>query len=1150
MGSAPQGLLKNKTFVPLLVTQTIGVLTDNMLKSAFIFLASYAGLQLFGFGPQQAVMVGVLFYVAPFAIFSGVAGSIADHMDKAKIIRRTRLAEIGFAGLASVGLIKGSGELLLASLVLYATQSAFFAPTKLSVLPQVLNKEDLVDANALMKTFTYVAILVGFMAGGALAGHGLVVPLATILFGASVLSFLATLRLPEIPPLVNSKARPSLNPVVASARSIGAVAEDPRLIRSAVGIAWFWTIGLVITTVFPSIAANQLSLTPGAPAVLLGAFVVGIGLGTFLVAQLLNGEISAKHVPFGALGMAVFLADLTFAVSAYTPTAQNVGIAQFLSTWAGIRIVIDMIAIAAFGGVFIVPLNAIFQVRAKEHKRTATMAGSDILNALTMIVVTTPLTLAVDRGIQMSGLFTALAVINFAVAFYLFRMMPQEALKAVVATILQTLFKAKVENLEAYGDPDQPAVVVANHTSYLDAVLMAALLPGRPTFAISTNISRRWWVKPAFWFFDLIPVDPTNSLSVRRMVQLVKEEGRRLIIFPEGRLTETGALMKIYDGPALIAEKAGAPLIPVRIDGAQFSKFSYLHGKFPLQWFPEITLTVLERREFALPEDLNVREKRDQAASELHKVMTQMVYDTSPVEATLFEALIDAKKTFGKAKVLEDIERNPLGYKRIITGAFALGEEMAKSTHEDENVGLLLPNSSASVVAFFACHAYKRTPAMLNFTAGRAGVEAALKAAEIKTVFTSHRFIELGNLEELVDAIKETAKVIYLEDLKEKIGLTAKLKALAKASAPSIGLRLSGGASAEPSDKAVILFTSGSEGLPKGVVLSHKNLQANRFQVSSVIDFTPQDKVLNALPMFHSFGLTAGTLLPLLSGVRTFLYPSPLHYRIVSEVAYDTNATIMFGTDTFLRGYARVAHGYDFYSLRYAFAGAERVRPETRKIWAEKFGVRILEGYGTTETSPVTSINTPIANKPGSVGRLLPGMSVRLDDVPGVDKGGRLFVSGPNIMMGYLKADQPGIIQPPEAGWHDTGDIVTIDKEGFITIEGRAKRFAKIGGEMVSLSAVEGVASELWPEMPVCAVTQPHPTKGEQIVLLCESDKLPNGRTADQSELQSFAKSKGVAEIFIPKTLVSVAQIPVLGSGKTDFGAANELCKELMREAA
>ena len=344
--------------------------------------------------------------------------------------------------------------------------------------------------------------------------------------------------------------------------------------------------------------------------------------------------------------------------------------------------------------------------------------------------------------------------------------------------------------------------------------------------------------------------------------------------------------------------------------------------------------------------------------------------------------------------------------------------------------------------------------------------------------------------------------------------------------------------SANPTTGPSILFTSGSEGVPKGVVLSHRNMLTNAAQAKARIDFGRSDLVFNVLPMFHSFGLTVGTVLPLVSGVRIFLYPSPLHYRTVPELIYGLNATIMFGTDTFLNGYARVANPYDFRSLRYILSGAEPVRESTRKIYLEKFGLRILEGYGVTETAPALALNTPMFNKFGTVGRMLPGMEARLEKVEGVDEGGRMFVKGPNVMLGYLRAENPGVLEPPAEGWHDTGDIVEIDKQGFITIKGRAKRFAKIGGEMVSFAAVEALAGDLWPDHLSAVASVPDARKGERLILFTQK---PGATRAD---FIAFARSRHASELMIPSDIVVMEKLPLLGTGKADLVSIGKLAKE------
>jgi acyl-[acyl-carrier-protein]-phospholipid O-acyltransferase/long-chain-fatty-acid--[acyl-carrier-protein] ligase len=422
-----------------------------------------------------------------------------------------------------------------------------------------------------------------------------------------------------------------------------------------------------------------------------------------------------------------------------------------------------------------------------------------------------------------------------------------------------------------------------------------------------------------------------------------------------------------------------------------------------------------------------------------------------------------------------------------------------------------------------------RIPAMLNYTSGPRNVVSCCTAARVKTVISSHKFVDDGKFGHLAEAIqKEGIAMVFLEDV--STGITA----LDKFSAWARSKFFTPHCESSPDDPAVALFTSGSEGAPKGVVLSHSNVIANRNQLISSIDFNPSDIVMNAMPMFHMFGFTVGTLMPMLTGILTFYYPNPLHYRIIPVLSYDINATVLFGTDAFLSAYGRSAHPYDFYKIRYVFAGAEKLRERTRALWAEKFGIRVIEGYGTTETS-IISANTPMEFKTGTVGRMMPGMRRRLEPVPGIERGGRLFVSGPNVMKGYLASGAPGEIAPPEDGWYDTGDIIDEDGFGFLTIMGRAKRFAKIGGEMVSLSALEEEIERLWPGKRHAVASVRDERKGESLVLITEYCE------ARREDLAAFLKEAGFPEIFVPKRIMTVAPLPLLGSGKTDYPAVDRM---------
>jgi acyl-[acyl-carrier-protein]-phospholipid O-acyltransferase/long-chain-fatty-acid--[acyl-carrier-protein] ligase len=517
-------------------------------------------------------------------------------------------------------------------------------------------------------------------------------------------------------------------------------------------------------------------------------------------------------------------------------------------------------------------------------------------------------------------------------------------------------------------------------------------------------------------------------------------------------------------------------------------------------------------------------------------------FDAGPTRTTLFGALLAARDRFGKNKVaVEDLERQPITYGRLVLGALVLGRKLAAMTAPRERVGVLLPNVQALPVVLFALNARGRIPAMLNFTAGIKNLRAACETAGLKTILTSRRFVDQGKLEDVVAAIGEGRSIVYLEDVRATItsldkilGVLESLRAGAVARSSGLG----------PDDPGVILFTSGSEGAPKGVVLSNANILANAGQIAqhAIGALSPADTLFNPLPAFHSFGLTAGMLLGLLHGMKVVLYPSPLHYRQVPKLVGGTGSTILFATDTFLQGYARAAGEGDLDSVRYVIAGAERVKDETRRLWA-KWGTEILEGYGATECSPVIAVNQPDDNHPGSVGRLLPGLEARLEPVPGIEEGGRLFVRGPNVMTGYLGPTPDSIDRLP-GGWHDTGDVVTLDEHGVVRVRGRVKRFAKIGGEMVSLTAVEDIVSEVWPGRRHAVISIPDERKGERLVLVTDCPE------ADVGSIAAWCRRTGAPEIAVPKRILKVDEVPVLGSGKVDYGAIQQMADSQGEAAA
>lgn len=494
-------------------------------------------------------------------------------------------------------------------------------------------------------------------------------------------------------------------------------------------------------------------------------------------------------------------------------------------------------------------------------------------------------------------------------------------------------------------------------------------------------------------------------------------------------------------------------------------------------------------------------------------------------EQTVFDSLIAARDRFGDKEILEDIDRKPLTYTGLIRAAFVLGRKIAAMTELSERVGILLPSSAGVVVTYYGLHAHGRVPVMLNFTSGQANIKAAIHAAGVKKILCAKRFVNQAKLEDLLDELATVAEIVWLDDVRKTIGLPDKLYGLMAGLMPK-QFRVK----TEPSSPGVVLFTSGSFGAPKGVVLSQWNLVANCRQVAQHIDLKPEWVMFNPLPTFHCFGLTGGVLLPILHGMKAFQYPSPLHAKQIVELLPDVKASILFATDTFLNQYARVAGPDDFATVQFVVAGAEKVRPETHHLFNTRFhGLKLLEGYGATEAAPVVAVNHPDRNRPGTVGQMMPGMEWRIDPVDGIPEGGRLFLRGPNVMKGYLSADDPESVEPLAGGWHDTGDIVDIDKDGYVSILGRVKRFAKIGGEMVSLTAVEGLASAVWPDSRHAVVSIPDARKGEKLVLVTDR------RDADVARLAEWARSHGAPELAVPKKIMRVSEVPVLGTGKTDY---------------
>ncbi len=1121
-------LLRSRRFAPLFWTQFLGGFNDNLFKQAMNLLIVFRLATSGGADPAMLTALGGATFVAPFILLSSLAGAIADRFDKAAVARRLKLAELGLMVLAAGSLVSGSIPVLFGVLFLLGCQATLFGPVKYSLLPAHLRDTELVAGNSLVEGATFLAILIGSILGGLLIGtdHGSEI-VAGAVIAVGVAGYVTARLIPSAPPA--AKGPPLSWNLVKDTRDLLSEAKGQRgLWLCILGISWFWTVGASVLALVTPLTRDVLGGDEAVASAFLAIFSIGIAIGSLACARHLRGEITARPVPFAGLAMTAVLLALAFVVAALPP-ADGSGFSAFvvLTTPGALILIGTFFALSIISGFYAVPLYAILQHDAPEAAKARMIGANNVVNALMMIAGAAVLgALTSLLRAPLALVLVILAGLNLIATVIAIRLLSRIFTKSVVRAILTALYRVDVQGIENFATAGERRVIVANHLSFLDGLMVAAFLPGDPVFAVDTRISRRWWMKPILWLVDFAPVDPTNPMAMKSLVRQV-EAGRPVVIFPEGRLTVTGSLMKVYDGPAMIADKAGADLVPVRLDGLQHTFFTRLKGRVARRALPKVRMSVLPPRRLTLSLALKGRDRRRAAGRELYDVLSEAIFATTEISKTLMRSLIEASRLNGRRfPIVEDVNLEPVTYGKLLTGAFVLGRRLTRVTREGEVVGMLLPNSVGALIGFFALHAYHRVPAMLNPTAGAAGIEATCRTAKITTILCARQFVAKAKLESVLEQLSRHVTIIYLDDVRKTLSPVDKLCGLVASLLPGLAYQ-----ERDPDAPAVVLFTSGSEGAPKGVVLSHRNIQANRHQVGARIAFNRTDVCFNALPMFHSFGLTVGTLLPVLAGVRTFLYPSPLHYRIVPELVYQTNATVMFGTDTFLRGYARMANPYDFHTVRLIGAGAEKVADETRKIWSERFGVRILEGYGATETAPVIAFNTPMHAKAGTVGRLMPGIQHRLEPMPGVAEGGRLVVKGPNVMLGYFRAERPGILDAPPDGWHDTGDIVTVDEEGFVAIRGRAKRFAKIAGEMVSLGAVEEAALRFAPDARHAAVARPDPRKGEQITLVTEAAGLTRQRWIE------LASSAGLPELMNPREVVHIAALPTLATGKTDYAA-------------
>jgi acyl-[acyl-carrier-protein]-phospholipid O-acyltransferase / long-chain-fatty-acid--[acyl-carrier-protein] ligase len=705
-------------------------------------------------------------------------------------------------------------------------------------------------------------------------------------------------------------------------------------------------------------------------------------------------------------------------------------------------------------------------------------------------------------------------------------------MKAFFRFLLRLCFRFRAYNTEVLKTPG-PVLLVPNHVSWLDWLYLYVALEDDWKFvAASTTAHLSWLHRKIVYSKRTFPIDPTSPYAVRTMAEHL-EKGGRLVLFAEGRISTTGALMKLFDGTGFLIRKTNAKVITCYLRGANRVRWVRHTGWTKL--FPRVTAHFSDIQRAPSTTGRSHSEARVQLTQWLRDRLVAQQFEVEHAFGgpNVLAAIAETANQIPRRIALEDATFTTLTYRRLMVGVDVLAGALARQLARDggkgcDRVGVLLPNVNAMPVTVLSLWAAGKTPTILNFSSGIATMLGCAQLAGLTHVITSRAFLDRAKLD-LAPFTAAGLRLVYLEDVRQTIGRATKIGALVRhMMAPGRSLSRS---KLRAEDTAIVLFTSGSESTPKGVELTHGNLLANIRQALAVMDLTDNDRFFNALPLFHSFGLTGGTLLPLVRGCYTLLYPSPVHYRVIPTMIYERNCTVLLATNTFLNGYARKGHPYDFRTLRYLIAGAEKVQSATLDTWAKKFGVRILEGYGATECSPIISINTWVEPSVGSAGRLLPGMEYRLEPIDGITDGGRLFVRGPNVMKGYFNGEANDRFQALN-GWYDTGDIAEVDILGFLHLRGRMKRFAKVSGEMVSLTAVEdalaGAFPQYGPRCEVAIITRPDADKGEVLIAVTNEPRL------QLPEIRAAVRAKGLSNLAAPRELHAMRSIPKLGTGKVN----------------
>ncbi|HEV8714323.1 MAG TPA: acyl-[ACP]--phospholipid O-acyltransferase [Candidatus Binatia bacterium] len=1108
--------------VGLLAAQFLGAFNDNFYKIV-VSLFAVDAVGSAGGGGSVLSLIGALF-VLPFLLFSGYAGYVADVYSKRTVLIVTKGLEVAAMSLGFVALLSGQLTLMLGVLFLLALQATFFSPAKYGILPELLSDKDLSLGNGLLEMSSFLAIILGTSLGSMLfaAWKGQLSLIGLALIAIAIAGTFAGLSIPKVPPSGATKSlRP--NPLAEIASGLKRLYGDRTLWMTVVGISYFWFLGALLQMDIILLGKEVMGLDDLRVGLLSTFLAVGIGIGSVTAGRLSGHKVELGLVPLGSIGMGAFSLLLSHSASSYLQVAVALAFLGFS------------------GGLFIVPLNASVQQKSGREEKGRLLATNNFLNTVGILfasgmlwLLRNQLQIQADRIILLCGLFTLLAT------GYILRTLPDFLVRFILWMLTHTLYRIRIigqEHVPFRG----PALLVCNHMSFVDGLLVASCVQRFIRFLVYQPIYEH---KALNWFMRLmkaIPIAGGNRKAVLDSLERAREElrqGHVVCIFAEGAISRTGNLLPFKRGFERIVNGLAVPIIPVHLDRLWGSIFSFKYGRFFWKWPRRIPYPVTVSFGNPLPSTATAEQVRHiiaelaSAAAEQRRSKRDLLH---------LRFMQTAKRRWFASSMADSTGRT-LTYGKALVSSLLLARWLRQRRPHDAMIGLVLPASVAGALANIAVLFAGKIPVNLNFTAGRVAMSAALQQCEIQTVFTSRTFLAKAQIEKM-------AGMVFLEDVLTQISSLQNIWTLLVAFLMPTRLlqALHHREHQQPASLATIVFSSGSTGTPKGVMLSHRNILVNVEAIQQVFSITEKDCIMGVLPFFHSFGFTGTLWLPLIGGFRAAYHPNPLDAKTIGEMVGKHKATILISTPTFYAAYLRKCSVAEFSSLRYAIVGAEKLHPRLAQVFKEKYGLDLLEGYGCTEMAPVVSVNVPDVEhseprqtgyKPGTVGHPLPGVAAKVVDRETGEplangQEGLLLVKGPNRMIGYLgQPEQTAAVL--RDGWYVTGDIATIDEDGFIRITDRLSRFSKIGGEMVPHLRVEEALNDILGDAPCVVTAVPDEQRGERLVVLYAHREL----TADA--LWEHLSRTNLPRLWLPKRehFYAVEAIPLLGSGKVDLRAA------------